>query len=143
MIFQQMQKSWCQHSTKMIRFSIVGSSNMLISYVMFQVILELSNIAYISQVLSYAAGIVWSYLVNSRWTFQQTNYKRSQLFRFIVLQISLLIFSSAILGLTVDILYYEHNISWLGTMTVVTVINYYLSHHWVFDKITNTTNQQW
>jgi putative flippase GtrA len=123
---------WRQHSGKMVRFGLVGLSNTLISYLTFRAILAVADIAFVAQVFGYAAGVVWSFALNSRWTFGQTGFSHRQFLRFLVLQGGLLLASSAAIGLAVDHAGFQPDLSWLAVMAVVTLVNYLLSHGWVF-----------
>ena len=125
-----------------VRFLMVGLSNTAISYIAYLVsfylavplIANLDNVrAGFSQVLSYSAGIIWSYHLNKRFTFNHQGGSDNQLFiRFCIAQIAMLIASSAFISILVDQLHWEANISWFLVMGVVTVANYIVARFWVF-----------
>ena len=118
-----------------VKFLIVGLSNTLLSYLVFMLgLLLLKHVnmsATIAQLLSYLAGMLWSYYWNKSWTFESDNYS-SQLYRFIILQVSLALLSAAIIGYSIDYLDYFPTITWVLVMGFITLLNYYLSRHWVF-----------
>lgn len=99
---------------------------------MFRVTLYLINIAWLSQGWSYTVGILWSYLLNRKWTFSQAYDSRGQFMRFVSVQLGLMIASSACIGLLVDVLRFNGTWSWLGVMAVVTLANYGLCKFFVF-----------
>lgn len=126
-----------------LRFIIVGLSNTLISYGLFWLALnalpDIAAKATLAQALSYAGGIIWSFYWNRRWTFAAKQPAAQhgparQAGKFLLLQILLLVFSSLIVGLLVDVLSFAATPSWLAVMFIVTLINYYLQKHWVFQS---------
>ena len=118
------------------RFLLVGITNFLVSYAVFVLALwSLPAMAVrpmIAQALSYGAGIGWSFLWNRRFTFQSTGPAAGQFRRFLALQVSLLLASALAIGALTDRAHMNAHIAWLAVMTLVTVINYLLSRHWVF-----------
>ena len=122
---------------RFIRFCLVGLTNTAISYLAFAVTFHFTKGfqagAAIAQVLSYAAGIAWSYVWNSRLTFS-SSLSVSGFGRFGIIQILLLAFSAAMMGLLVDILGWPATLSWLGVMAVVTIVNFLALRRFVYDR---------
>lgn len=117
-----------------IKFLIVGLSNTLISYLVFVLGLKLLSLqntkATTAQLISYLSGILWSYYWNKGWTFESNNTNGLQ--KFFILQISLAILSTGLIGVSVDYLHFYPTITWLVIMGFITIINYWLSRNWVF-----------
>jgi len=121
-------------SPTLLRFVVVGLSNTLISYLIFILLHGLLGVAFASQAVSYAVGILWSYAWNSRWTFEQASYSRTQFIKFILAQLSLLAASALLLGLAVDILQLHATASWIAIMALITLVNYVVTKKWVFAR---------
>jgi putative flippase GtrA len=118
------------------RFLLVGATNFLVSYAVFLLAMAalpaLAVRALLSQALSYAAGIGWSFVWNRRYTFRSTGSASAQLRRFLALQLALLAASSLALWALVDRAGLNAHACWFGVMTLVTLVNYWLSRRWVF-----------
>lgn len=54
-----------------IKFAVVGVSNTLVDFLVFQLLNLMLGWAYLAQVIGYSAGILNSYFWNSRWTFKR------------------------------------------------------------------------
>ena len=119
-----------------IRFLIVGFSNFLISYILFIVMLfllpDLSFRASVAQLISYSGGVVWSFLLNRKWTFKSNVYLGTQAIRFFLLQFVLAVTSAILLSLTCDVMGYDPKIAWFGVMGIITILNYIMSKTWAF-----------
>jgi putative flippase GtrA len=118
------------------RFLAVGLSNFLISYACFigamAALASLPGRASISQVLSYGAGVAWSYYWNRRWSFGSQDPVASEGARFVATQLACLIISSASIGLAVDGLRMPATPSWFVVMIPITLLNFALLRSWVF-----------
>ena len=111
------------------RFTIVGFSNFAISYLIFILLYNhvLTNSAFLSQMLSYAAGTVWSYHWNKRWTFGRKEGSAPVFLAFVALQSAMMLLSSVLIGFAVDKFAYNPSLSWFVVSGFVTVINFVLS----------------
>ncbi len=54
-----------------VKFAVVGVSNTVVDFLVFQLLNLTLGWSYIAQVIGYSAGILNSYFWNSRWTFRQ------------------------------------------------------------------------
>lgn len=121
---------------RFLRFLCVGFSNFLVSFGAFQLLLRLhwrfpfSVSAY--QLLSYGAGVVWSFLWNRRFTFRTREPVLGQGIRFASLQVSLAVLSAVAMGLAVEVLGFPATGSWIAIMGLITLVNFVVSKHWVF-----------
>jgi len=116
-----------------MRFGSVGVCNTAISFLTFYAMIHLTEHPFFSQVVSYSAGIIFSYVLNSIWTFTSTMNKITMV-RFFILQLVLLLLSSISVHVFVKVLLVNANISWLLVMVVITIINFLLSNVWVFKQ---------
>ena len=126
------QLSSAMASSSPLRFVVVGISNAVLSYVVFQLCFAALGVAWISQAIGYAAGIGWSFLWNSLWTFKTGTLSNRRFMRFVGTQLAFLVLSSVALGFAVDRMGWNSTVSWLAIMTVVTVANYVVSRSYVF-----------
>lgn len=115
------------------KFIIIGISNTIISYVTFVIMFDFvtTHSAFLSQCISYSAGIVWSFIWNKNWTFENKQQSNS-FFKFIITQVSLLLLSALSLNYCVNIFTIDAKIIWVFVMAIITVINFLLSKFWVF-----------
>ncbi len=123
------------HERTLPRFLLVGLSNTAVSFVAYVFIYGLWKIAFVAQALAYLVGILWSFSLNSRWTFAQSTFRARQFLRFIVVQVSLLVTSSVAISLAVDVSGHDPNVSWLVVMVIVTLVNYVATSRWVFQGV--------
>lgn len=120
--------------THLVKFVIVGVSNTIISYIVFFTLYHtlLVGDAVSSQSLSYAAGILWSFTWNKRWTFSEHPNRRAFLAPFLILQLMLLAISALALDIAKENLDWNINLIWVCIMAVSTAINFALSKYVVF-----------
>lgn len=88
--------------------------------------------ATLANVIGYGAGIINSFTWNKLWTFQARHETTAQFFRFFVLNMFCLLFSSGSLFFFTDYLAWPYLPVWLVTMTFVTLVNFGVSKYWVF-----------
>ena len=121
---------------KFWRFILVGCSNFLVSFFVFRLLLltpvTFAAKATVSQLVSYAAGMLWSFVLNRRLTLKSSDAALPQMTRFLGLQVVLALISAALIGVCVDVLALPAARSWLAVMTVITVVNFLISKSWVF-----------
>ena len=122
--------------SKFLRFVAVGCTNYIISGSVFwlclSILTESPLKATISQLISYTAGIFWSFYWNRRVTFRNTTGSvMHQAGLFVALQVSLAVISAALIGLSIDILDFPPGPSWFLIMCLITAINFLLCKRWV------------
>jgi putative flippase GtrA len=121
---------------RFVRFLLVGLSNTVVSFCVFQGLLRLSReralAVSLCQFASYSAGIAWSFFWNGRFTFRSHAPVVQQGFRFVVVQLFMAGASSAGIALCVGILGWAPTLSWFIIMVPVTIANFLLSRYWVF-----------
>ena len=127
------QRHWRSSSW---RFLVVGMSNAVIGFTLFRICLaapvDIPLKAAVSQLITYAVGITWSFWLNRRWTFQSQGSMAPQAAKFTALQIAFALLSSTAIGLSVDHWGNPATQSWLFVMAAVTLLNFALSRLWAF-----------
>lgn len=131
---------------RLIRFVIVGISNAILSFLVFQLLLlalssKMHWAAGISQVVGYAAGVAWSFFWNQRWTFITTRHPNRQFARFVFLQTVLLVLTAGTIQGSVSILHIQPTLSWLLVMSIATLVNFIACRNWVFRKSKSSSEQ--
>jgi len=144
------------------KFLVVGVSNFVISFAVFYLFYnywKLSSIFYgllgqagkdlenlilqlgatsldatLANIFGYGAGTINSFIWNKFWTFQVKHQAGTQFGRFLALNLSCLVLSSASLFLFTDYLRWSYLPVWFVTMAVVTIVNFMVSKYWVFVK---------
>ena len=119
---------------QLFKFIIVGISNAIVSYAVFFVVygFVLFGDAFVSQCLSYAAGILWSFIWNKNWTFSRTRHGRDAFIPFVTVHVMLLFLSAVSLRIAHEHLNWNINIIWVCVMAVITLMNFGATKHLVF-----------
>lgn len=122
-----------------VKFNLVGLLNTLIDFLMFSLLIWFGAYYLLAQVIAYGAGMINSYVLNSRYTFRKRENEASspqQLNR----SMRFIVWNGIILGITLLLLMALNE--WWGLnevvskliVTVVTVaLNFYGSKKWVFE----------
>jgi len=135
-VFGTCQRLVREFDGSFLRFVLVGLSNFAVSFSVFRVLVaatsSLEYSAAVSQIASYAAGTLWSFIWNRRFTFRSKASIPGQATRFFVLQASLAAASSGTIGLFVDHLSFPASPTWFVVMGFITIVNYLLCKRWVF-----------
>ena len=126
----------CLWNSPVARFITVGITNTALSYAVFVLALALlgsySYRAGVAQMASYGLGSVWSFYWNRGWTFGSEGRVPRQALRFTLVQGLLLVASSALMSVTVDMWSWPSAPTWITVMAFITVLNYLLLKYWVF-----------
>lgn len=124
------------------RFSAVGAANTLVDFAVFTLCHSLIGVNYLtSQVLGYSFGIINSFILNKRWTFENNNSSKKtalELIQFIAVNL---------LSLAATIFIMNYMVTELNTnvyfskiiVTVVAQITNFLGYKlWVFGSLKET-----
>lgn len=124
------------------RFVLVGCSNLVVSLTAFYLsyhYLPLDAIGAaalqgaVANVLSYAAGMLNSFLLNRAWTFRAGNGRIfRQARRFALLNAAILAASTLIVFVLVDRLGWNEIAVWVPLAALIMVTNYLGMKHWAF-----------
>ena len=116
------------------RFVIVGISNTIISYITFICIYKFIIVdnTIVSQIFSYSAGIIWSFIWNRKWTFKSNNNAYKEFLLFVFSQLILLALSSLMLYVVIDKYHYSASLGWIVVMAIITIINFFTLKFLIF-----------
>jgi len=137
-LISTLRQQYAEQFYRFIKFGITGCSNTLLSYSIFAIMNKLTGSLLLAQCLGYGAGILWSFFLNSRWTFKEKEKNSSQKYRFIVFQLCLMVSSAIVIKVMVESLGIGANLAWLSVMCIITLINFLGCDRWVFRGSANS-----
>lgn len=119
---------------KLIRFSAVGVLNTVVDFGIFYVLNTLLQVnAYASQILSFLAATLNSFLCNKYWTFGKKNPINSrEIFRYVVAQGSYLLLSLGVMWIFKEKAGLPPMLAKILTAGLMIPYNYILDKIWVF-----------
>jgi len=119
---------------KFIKFGLTGVMNTAIDWGVFTLLVEIFGVPpVISQPISYTAATVNSFFVNKNWTFgKRKNYNKSEIFRFLTVNLISLAISTAGVYLMHDIAGINEYAAKLAVAVVTIIINYFGNKLFVF-----------
>lgn len=132
--------AWRKTGLQFILFNMVGLLNTAIDVAVFSLLLAFSVHASAAQAIGYMAGMLNSYLLNSRFTFKQQSqhltslHKGARRIRFIIWNLSMLLLSVVLMAIAIEWLHMNAAIAKIGVTLSVLFINFYGNKRWVFIK---------
>ncbi|THI83029.1 MAG: GtrA family protein [Nitrospira sp. CG24A] len=121
---------------RFLRFLLVGLSNALISFIVYLAMLaflpQTVGMASLAQAIAYGTGMFWSYAWNRTWVFGSRDRVIEEGSRFLVVQVSLMLISIAVIGVAADGLGIDPVLAWVMVMAVITILNFLLLRWWAF-----------
>lgn len=121
---------------RIIKFILTGLSNTGISFVAFSVSVHLLPatpiMAGVSQIISYASGILWSFILNNFWVFRESKKPRNTLIRFVTAQVCLMLLSAGSIAGATKTFPLPRELIWVVVMAAITVLNFITLQKWVF-----------
>lgn len=119
---------------QLVRFCIVGIGNTSIDLSVFFV-LTFGGVPYlIAQVLAYSAGVVNSFLLNRKWTFQvEGKTTWGEMSGFLLVNLSSLLLSSLSLFILYDTCHMQLWLSKVAATGICMLVNFTASRHFVFN----------
>ncbi|WP_371018663.1 GtrA family protein [Pseudalkalibacillus sp. JSM 102089] len=120
-------------SNKLVKFGITGIINTFVDLIVFFLFSSIGMTYWIAQSISYSSGVVNSYMVNRKWTFQQTGKRnRKEFSRFVAVNLITIVFSTLVIKVGLQ----QLNLSLFNAKLIATLfgmgINYSLLNTWVF-----------
>ena len=120
------------------KFGIVGCLNTAIDFGLFSILNSMFGVNYvISQILSYSAGTLNSYLCNKFWTFKDTRTEKkttSEIIQFIVVNAASLTVSIISLSILLKNNSMNSFLAKIISMVSAQVVNFVGYRFWVFGK---------
>ncbi|WP_058485372.1 GtrA family protein [Defluviitalea phaphyphila] len=120
------------------KFSIVGIINTFVDFSIFIFLNKYLGVHYLlSQIFGYTGGVINSFALNKKWTFNNTNNLKKgyvQFIQFIFINIISLIITSSLIKIFVEILYIDVVFSKIIVIFVAQIINFTGSKFLVFSN---------
>jgi len=108
------------------KFGIVGLINTAVDWLAFAFLIEIMNTEpRFAQVIAQSLAILNSYVMNKRWTFNDTSHYRKSVFKFIAVQGTSLILGYLSILLLHDTLEINEYLSKLAVVGVTVILNYF------------------
>ena len=118
---------------RFLKFGITGVGNTLVDFFVFTVLSYIGVSPYLSQVVSYAAGMLNSYAVNRKWTFGSKDaFFGPQMRRFLLVNLSLLALSLLVLRIAMGVFGIGRLPAKLCTTAFTVIFGFLLNRLWVF-----------
>lgn len=123
-----------QEIEKVGKFALVGVVNTLLDMGLFALLAQLLGVnVYLSQCISFSAGVLNSYLLNRSWTFRTKEaFWSPALVRFLLLNVAMLAVSTAIIWLFYDLLGIHKLIAKVISTGCTLVVSFLINRLWVF-----------
>ena len=95
-----MKEHW-NEIKKLLKFGITGVMNTAVDFVVYTVLVSVCSMGlYVSQVISYCCGMLNSYAVNRKWTFDTKNgFFSLELVKFVALNLAMMLLGMGIIYL--------------------------------------------
>jgi Predicted membrane protein len=119
---------------QLIKFSIVGASNTLLSLLSYYLLIHIGLHYLIANTLAFGVGILNSYTLNKLWVFQVRNSNYTTLIKFISLNLFTLSLSSILLMLLISVFHAGKIISQIIVTCTILFINYIINKLWTFSN---------
>lgn len=117
---------------KAIKFSIVGLSNTVVSYLVFLFLFKTFNVFYLlASIFAYIAGLLNSYFWNLRWTFKEEHSNKIFL-RFLLVNLIAVLCKILLMYFIVEYFDYNKLIAELLAMSFVILLNFLGNNFWTF-----------
>lgn len=116
---------------RFLKFAIVGVSNTAISFLVYVVLVKLSLYYILASIISYIAGILNSYILNTAFVFKEKKTKKN-LFMFSSVYLSALLINLTLLYILVDIIGTGPITGQILVTGIVMIYNYIMQKKWTF-----------
>lgn len=138
-----MKEHW-NEIKRLLKFGITGVMNTAVDFVVYTVLVSVCSMGlYVSQVISYCCGMLNSYAVNRKWTFDTKNgFFSLELVKFVVLNLAMMLLGMGIIYLCVEQLGLHKLLGKLISTVLVMAINFVLSNFWVFRNKGTTQGEE-
>ncbi|OMF08591.1 GtrA family protein [Paenibacillus sp. FSL H7-0331] len=116
-----------------LRFILVGILNTIVGYTVYFICLNLLHFNYsISLVVSHILGVINSYYLNKKWTFNVARSSSRMILKFGLIYLCTFLLNYGILVLFVEMLKLNPLISQLISLFVTTIISFLGQKYWSF-----------
>lgn len=116
----------------LIKFIIVGLSSNLFLYFIYLFFVNLGLDYKIAVSIIYIVGILYTYAINSVWTFGCNGDHRVLLIKYIFLYFFFYIINLSLLAILVDRMSLAHELVQGGLIFLISMLNFSIQKYWIF-----------
>lgn len=118
-----------------IQYGTVGIVGTIIHTVILSICVELFHITpVISTIVGFLFSLIVSYILNSVWTFKQSNKGKNSFIKYLITCSLGLAINVFIMFIVVDVLQYMYLLGQLVSIIIVPIFNFSVTKKWVFSK---------
>lgn len=126
-----------------LKFSMVGASNTLISFIIYYLMIFLEINYLIANIGGYIISSLWGYILNKIWVFKENNQKVSKsVTRYYVVYLVSFLINLCIMYILVDVLQVSTIMAPFFTMCITVPFNFIMSKLWVFKERKDDTGKK-
>lgn len=123
-----------KNGIQFLKFGIVGLSNSIMTFLVYSILIFFGSYYLVANVIGYCAGVVNSYIWNSKFVFKRQQSK--VLFtKFMLVNLITLSINTILLYILIDKLNYGKYVGQMITISISMIINFMLNKFWTFKKI--------
>lgn len=124
-----------ENLTQLKRFLVTGTISTIVGYLVFLTATFVFLIHYlIANFIAFCIGIIFGYNLNKRWSFKDTQHRKSNFIKYLLVYLTSLLISTIILKITVDFMGIPPQIASLMSLCVTTCTNFLGIKFLVFKK---------
>lgn len=120
-----------EENKRFLKFVVVGASNTALSFLVYVVLVKLSLYYILASIISYIAGILNSYILNTAFVFKEKK-TRKNLFMFSSVYLSALLINLSLLYIMVDVFRIGPITGQILVTGLVMIYNYIMQKKWTF-----------
>lgn len=131
-IYMRRKKNWF---SKMVKYGAVGVLGTVLHLLLIIFLVEFMKMdPVLSSVIGFVIVLIFSYLLNKKWTFNSNSEGYMEFFRYTVVSLIGLLLNTAIMYFTVKILGWYYLYGQLLVIAVVPISNFVLNNFWAFKQ---------
>lgn len=119
-----------------IKFSLVGVTNTIIDFSAYFFLTRVLAVHFlVANIISFTIAVSWSYFLNKRWTFRDTDTRTGvQFFKFVLVNIVGLALNEGTLSLVVLVFGAHDLAAKLIAVVIVVIWNFFINRTWTFTQ---------
>ncbi len=131
-LYNQLKNSL--HSTKLVRYAIIGILTQLIDLITYSIFIRLGINYIIADFINNPISLSFNYIGHKYFTFKKMPWENKELARYLINLAFNYIYTTAILIIFVDILKLDEVIAKIAQIITVATINFFILKRFVFTK---------
>ena len=121
-------------AVQFLKFHVVGISNVLITYSIYSLVVLLTDSHRGGLIVDYTFGVVYTYLLNKRFTFQETDFRKwkTEFLRIIAVYVVVFIINWFLLNHLVEAWEWNKYLAQAAALAFLTIISFFGQKYLVF-----------